>query len=266
MTEPHLRWEASRFYWCVLEAPGWTRAGPMPDGLKGPLAAEVPAPVDALHAVVWPDGAGRLVVCALARTSLLTVGDAISLCPDRVPEHLGGTPTDFNLLVGEFAPGPVVRARRWSHVLAASCFSIVVLLIALGLHRRALRLDAEARSAIELAVARLQSTGLDERSLSREVEAMRESAAGRPLLTPTADASISLARVLAAWPSHADCTTHGITVDTSGVALSLSVPGDPSPLLASLRPPSGWSIDDPRINSSSGVTRLSLTMRPGATR
>src|SRR5690606_17382565 len=46
-----VRWPAARFYWAVLEAPGWTRSGPLPEGLRPELEELAPEPLDSLHAV-----------------------------------------------------------------------------------------------------------------------------------------------------------------------------------------------------------------------
>jgi hypothetical protein len=40
----HETWPMERFYWAVLEAPGYTRAGPLAPGLRPLLDDDVPVP------------------------------------------------------------------------------------------------------------------------------------------------------------------------------------------------------------------------------
>ena len=70
-SQPHQRWPAERFFWALLEAPGYTRAGELPIGLRQALEDEVPA--EDLHAVCAPAADGRLIVCAAPREVLRAV-------------------------------------------------------------------------------------------------------------------------------------------------------------------------------------------------
>src|SRR5688572_9736838 len=111
---PHLRWPAERFYWAVLEAPGWARSGPIADGLRGPLADEVPTSLD-LHGACAPLGDGTVLACAAPASEIEALrATALSLTPESLPDFARGRcdPSVLNLLTGPFEPLPVRRARR----------------------------------------------------------------------------------------------------------------------------------------------------------
>jgi hypothetical protein len=135
----HETWPMERFYWAVLEAPGYTRAGPLAPGLRPLLDDDVPVPGESLHAVGVPLGGGRLLVCAAERERLAGVdAGVLRLTPGDVPEFAGGVDASgLNLLVGEFEPGLLRRARTRRHLLAMAACLLCAALVSVGLLRRA---------------------------------------------------------------------------------------------------------------------------------
>jgi hypothetical protein len=53
-----------------------------------------------------------------------------------------------------------------------------------------------------------------------------------------------------------------VAVSGSSASVSGSVEGDPAPFLKALRPPAGWTMDEPRLNRADAVTRLTMQLRP----
>jgi hypothetical protein len=51
-------------------------------------------------------------------------------------------------------------------------------------------------------------------------------------------------------------------VSEAGATVSVSVEGDPTPFLKAMKPPPGWGMDEPRLNSADKLTRLTLQLRP----
>lgn len=257
-------WPADRFFWAVLEAPGWSRSAPMPLGLAGALADELPVDIDSVHAVATPmsgpNAGGRVLVCAARIAELNDLPDGtLSLAPDSVPT-LGPepvNPADLNLLSGAFKPRPLRRARARSHRCGALSLLLCAVIAATGLGRRAANWNALARHRHEATVRiapDLPATDAEIVSLRARLQGTTGSA------SPPVDAAEDLALVLAGWPSVTACTTHSIAVGAHGASIAIQVEGDPSRFLQALRPPSGWSIDEPRLNSVRGGTRLSLRM------
>lgn len=263
-------WPAKRFFWAVLEAPGWKRSGPLPSCLAGALAEELPVEIASVHAVVAPvdsNGAagpatGSVVVCAARMADLEALpAPMLSLTPHAVPD-LGVAsvePHRFNLLVGAFEPRPVRRARLRTHLCAAATLLLCAAMVALGSTRRA---SAWRTHAEVVRQAAAQSVG-DADSLDAELDRLHAIVAARDgSLAPLNDAAADLARVLAGWPADSACTTHSIAIGPQGASIAIEVEGDPARFLESLTPPPGWTIDEPRLNSIRGGTRLSLRLQP----
>lgn len=261
-------WPADRFFWAVLEAPGWKRCGPMPSGLLGALADELPVDIASVHAVVAAVDAkaaparGIVLVCAARVTDLEHLpAPVLGLTPESVPE-LGVAsvePHRLNLLVGAHEPRAIRRARARAHLCAAATLLLCAGMVALGSTRRA---SAWRSHAEVVRQAEAQAVG-DAASLDDELDRLGAIVAARDgSPAPLNDAAADLARVLAGWPAVAACTTHSIAVGPQGASIAIEVEGDPAPFLQSLRPPPGWTIDEPRLNSIRGGTRLSLRLRP----
>lgn len=256
----HLRWPSERFFWSVLDAPGWTRAGPLPSGLAPGLEDDVPVMFDQLHGVCAPRGDNRVLVCA-ARVDDLRGVDALSLTPDAVPEFGGGvSPGTLNLLVGRFEPRAVRRARRLNHAVAASIVLACAGLAGLGFARRAGYWNLEAQARREAATAMVRAVNpAGPEALSLELAALRRSSTHGSSTPP--DASVALAAVLAGWPAKTPVRTQSILVTPAGASIAVAIEGEPTEFIRSLAPPTGWTVDEPRINSADTATRVFIQMR-----
>jgi hypothetical protein len=262
----HLRWPPERFFWAVVEAPAWRggRSGLLPPGLLVEAADGLPVPIEDLQVVGAACGDGRVVICAARRDEVAAVdAGAVSLTPETLPGcvEADADPSALDLLVGEFEPLVMRRARLRRHAGLAATIVACATLAAIGLGRRADHWDGIATSAREarLELAARAAPGVAPDRLALEVARLRSAAAGG---RPPRDAALTLASLLDAWPRAAAATPQSIVVGDSGVSVSVSVEGEPSAFLGALRPPEGWTLDDPRLNAAGGVTRLTLQMRP----
>jgi len=277
--------DASRLYFAVLEAPGAWRAGPLPEGLAPLLEDCLPAPLQGLHAVVRPLGAGRVLAVAGDAAELAAAGaGAARLVPSAVPEGIASgevvDPGSIDLLVGDLEPAPIraARARRRAALSLAAC--ACCLLAAAGLLRRAgadaerARRDSAAASA--LLAAHAPPTRPNEAGLASAVASARSALASARGAAPAPDAAATLAAVLAAWPGPAPGSPPSpplrpasISVQPDGVSFALLVEGDAAAAAALLRAPPGLLLDEPQISLVPGqaadrppLSRIAVRMRP----
>lgn len=263
----HPRWPAERFYWALVEAPGYTARGELPPGLRPALEEQVPVPVETLHAVVAPASNGALLVCAAAKSELESLaGDALSLTPAALPAFavdLGIAPDDLNLLVGALEPRAIRRGRACRRLAALTAVVLCAALISVGLLRRAehwVRQAAAAETALANLLMRCNQSSADALAL----ELARVERLAQPAEIPSIpDASIALASLLSAWPAQAPSKPQSIAVNPAGISVSVTVEDDPGPFLRAFNPPAGWTLDEPRLNSAGALTRLSLQLRRG---
>jgi len=289
-----MRWPEDKLFWAVLEAAahrGPRSARPLTPGELLLLEPELPVPQDQVHAVALPmaRGGGRgtenrghgngVVLAIAARHADLDALDPriVHLSPASIPacvrEAMNALGIDettdlssINLLVGARTPDVVRRGRQRMHALAALLTLALVLVASVGLHRRVRHWTAlaasDAQQASDLVRAALGSSG-DADQLFLTVGRERSLAQRRAAIERPRDAALDLAGTLSAWPSSASAQVHALTVNSAGVALSLSTEGDPTPFLASLKLPARWTLEEPRLNTLQQTTRVSLTMHPG---
>ncbi|MCC6676320.1 MAG: hypothetical protein IT436_04175 [Phycisphaerales bacterium] len=264
---------ADRFYWAVLDAPGLrsrpgASARPLPPGLLAELADQIPQPLDEVWAVGLPIGDGRMLVCAARRDDLnqLDAG-ARALVPESLPPGIDRALADrlssFNLLVGDFEPAPVRRDRWRRHRAWAGLVVPLAVLVSVGLIRRAAHWSDVARAAEESQsqlAADLLGPGIPleqvNYTLDAELDRLRELARARP--ADPNDASVRLATLLRSWPAVIPSKPQSVSVNDSGVTVSVSVDGDPAPFLSAFKAPEGWALDEPRLNQAGELTRLTL--------
>src|SRR5690606_18898782 len=243
-----LRWPPERFFWAVLDAPGWRRGrGRLPLGLLAEAADELPLPLEDLQVVGVPCGDGRVVICAARRDELVAVdATAVSLTPERLPGCVEADvdPAALELLAGDFEPRAMRRDRLRRHAALAGTIVACATMVAIGLGRRAEHWDGITTAAREARIdlATRAAPGVPPERLAMEVARLRfaaEAAGGRP----QRDAALTLAALLDAWPRAAAATPQSVVVGDSGVSLSVSVEGEPSGFLRDLRTPDGWILE-----------------------
>lgn len=269
MSDGRVTWPAERFYWSVIEASPWSRRGALPAGLRAVLEEDLPLPDDSVHAVCAPLDGGRLVVCAVGRSALSTVEPgARMLTPEQLPPWVEGPadPAALNLLVGEFEPRAARAERTRRHAAAIAALVLTTAFVAIGLSRRAEAWASSAQAAAaetDAALARAAPrTTADQ--LLMEVSRARRLADAAARIRPPADASRSLAALLRAWPTEVPSRPQSLLVSEGAATVSVTVTGDAAPFLSALKPPRGWSMDEPRLNTADNLTRLTLQLRPTA--
>ena len=263
---PMKTWPADRFFWAVLEAPG-VKAGVLPPGLAGELQDELPISVDQLNAVCLPAGEGKLLVCAARRVDLEELAhDSLSLRPQSFPDFLGPmtavAQSAPELLTGRFEPRPLRRERYRRTILVAASILLASALISLGLTRRAAALFHHADAARVAATATIKqvSTGDTPLSLQQDLHHARSAPDRAHNIVPP-DAAESFAALLSEWPSAIPCDATAVSITPTAINLTLLVSDDARPLLAAIKAPAGWRLEEPRLNASGPATRVNLTMR-----
>jgi hypothetical protein len=241
----------------------------LPVGLLAELQDHLPAPVEELFAVGTPAGDGRLFVCAAPRATLEALPRALTrFGPSALPEGAPAEarPAGFNLLAGEFEPGPARSARLRRHLFRLGVFVLESALVLTGTLRRARAYERLAQSSAQAA----RSTAADvlpgpspsPSGLGTELERLeglaRAAAAARVRIEPVR----ALAEILQGWPTQTGAGPQSIVVGEAGAVLSVLVEGDPAGFLGGLRPPDGWSLEQPRLTSAGATTRISLQLRP----
>jgi len=272
----HLRIPADRCFWSLVDAPGVRVTGPLPEALRDELADDLPVDVSELFAVTAPVSSDRLLVCAVRRAYLADIPDsALTLRPDSVPSEFGvsASPEAFNFLVGEYEPGTLKRARLRRHATLAGVVVLSAALVAIGLVRRAHREHVLADTAAQAAdtIARELAPGQGPATallaLDQELTMLRRRTQATGVLAPPQDASVHLAGLLNGWPSSVSSKPQSLSVSPSAIAASVSIETkDTADFLKAMRAPTGWTLDEPRMNTASGLTRVSLTLKPSSPR
>lgn len=262
----NITWPCERFYWAILEGTGWHRAGELPAGLRPLFEDEVPHPGDELHAICIPIDGDRLLVCSARRDELASLDSCVlSLAPESLPSFAEAELelSDLNLLVGQYEPHPLRRARQRWHLASAAAMVLCALLIAFGLDRRAdyhREVSRQASDAHAQFLAEVGPGATVER-LRAEVAALeRSTEIGRRVQLPT-DASLALAELLQGWPTEIEAEPQSLAVSGQSIAMSILLEDEPGRFLEVLKVPPGWTLDQPRLNSIGTRTRLDLRFR-----
>ncbi|CAG0954237.1 hypothetical protein PHYC_00371 [Phycisphaerales bacterium] len=277
----YIDWPAERFYWAVLDCPGVPIFSGRPHaaaGLDLQLAEDLPEPIADLHAVYSRLDERRVLACAARRSDLASLDPrTLSLRPAAPPAFgSDAQPGEIELLVGDFEPAPLRRARmaraRW---VAAAVLGLCTL-GAFGLLRRAGHWDSVASNAAQAARAAAAQALPDEPSdspalvirLRDELDLLRRTRRPSPALAGAADAAVELNHLLAAWPKAQPATTDSLSITPTSLALSVGLDGDAKPFLGELGTPPGWRREEPRISrgSGGGIVQATVQFRREASR
>jgi hypothetical protein len=256
-------WSQDRLYWALLDAPGVLTRGQLPPALFPSLEDQVPVSADSVHAVCRPVSGGRLAVCAVSLGTLATAvpAGATVLRPGDVPDFLRELcrAEDFNLLVGRFEPAASRLARRNLHLRLCATAAMCALLLERRTSRWMVAADSLSQAAQSL--AERVHAGATPESIHDDALRVRELQDTIDRLPKTPDAALTLAAVLLTWPSSVPSSPQSVSVSPEGVSLSVNLTSEPATFLRAFRPPAGWSLDEPRLNSAGDVTRLTLQLR-----
>lgn len=256
----HQSWPPERFYWSVIDGVGLRRPGPLPPGLLSLAADDIPVDVETLHAVGATTDDGRIIVCAVERGHLATLRqDAVSLTPTTTPPGIDIDAAQLELLVGAFEPRSVRRRRFRTHATLAATVLACMLLLTTGLSRRAAHDRETAAKISESRETLLSDAGINPQEIIRLIERSRALAEVRS--SAPRDITPALAALLRNWPDTADASVESMSLGDGRVLASVSLDADPAIFLAAFSPPPGWRLEEPRLNSVRGLTRLSLELR-----
>lgn len=264
-----MNFPAERLFWSVVEAPG-VPGGALPAGLWSALEDDVPVNPELVWAVGAPIDGQRLLVCAALRSDLAAiVTDDGVLTPDRIPESVmsahGDAHKQLNLLVGAFEPVALRNARRRRHLRTAVAGLLCAVLVGIGLERRASAWNTQARdldAATRSVVASVSpSLGWSRDDLEMELRQRKEAAPAA--LNVPGDAALALGALIARWPVQIPAKPQSISASANSASLSVLIPppGDAATFISALKPPEGWSLDEPRLVSVDKATRINLELR-----
>jgi hypothetical protein len=234
-SDRHLVWPAARFYFALLDASALpTSERITEERLRYLLEAELPEPLDDIHAIFRPVGPRRWLACALPRAELARdlPETAITLVPDSIPDPFRSAsetpiaPADLQLLVGDYEPKPVRLARRRTLVAAAAASALALAALLLGFERRiASELGRAEQQRVERSdlVARAlgppsaQQPLPPELRLVAELRALRQTRRQADSVVSVRDVSDVLIDLLARWPRDLPTRTDALIVSEGAV-------------------------------------------------
>lgn len=270
---------SEEFYWSILTldegAPKSRRVRPTRDFLDSLLEEDLPLDLGEVHASYTQLPDGRYLACAAPRALLATLPpEALSLSPQAIPDSLdvdgNGLCSHLNLLTGEFEPRELKRERSKRWTFATTACLACSLLLTIGLARRSASARDSAR-ALDAATIGLAKAALPDKSptlASAAYLTQQELASLRTLRSTEAssirspDAVAPLADLLGHLPRTTSLRTDVLAVTPQTITLNVATDADPQIFLKALTPPSGWSLDEPRLTASrgEGATTLAIQM------
>ncbi|MBX3323471.1 MAG: hypothetical protein KF757_10810 [Phycisphaeraceae bacterium] len=273
-SERDVVWPTDRCYWSVIEWPVRCKDGSAPAGVLHEAAADIPCDADTLHAVAACDGRGQTIVCAAPTSDIGHVWsdpstrNVISLHPAALPDWLNSDldPSRLNFLVGRYAPRSLTRRRTVGHAVYAAALLVCAAMTALGLERRAQAHHASANRGQAAIEQMLAHANVDAKALERELVQRQDRQQLASALALPADATTTLALVLSAWPDATDAFVESINVAEADIQIAVSTSVDPATLLEAISAPAGWRLEEPRLSSARGLSRIALRLRPDDTR
>jgi len=188
-----------------------------------------------------------------------------AVTPSGIPDEIKApiTPLSFNLLVGEFEPAPVRKARTRRRQLAFTTVALCLSLFSIGAIRRSHHARAaggDAGRQAELLLAAFSPDHHEETLAARaKVSQQASDAAKQTKVAP--DAALLLESLLKKWPGTTKCAPQSVAVTPDGVSIGVLVEGDAAPFVKSLVPPAGMTLDEPRVTSLGPTTRINLHLR-----
>ncbi|GEM_PF-1304172 len=279
---PIIRVPAVRLFWAVFDAPLLARSrskricalGPLPAGLLSNFTDQVPISTEELHAVgsFLPDG--RVVACAMRKHELDAVNEHVmALVPESIPAELtadGLNPFSLNLLVGEFEPKSIRRARARKCAGAAGLLAALLAIVCIGSLRRTEHAKAVTKQRARATTALLKQagpTGTTAMTLQTELDRLRQSASIDPTRLRPPDAAANLQKILGLWPRGTSARPQTITIGPDGASLAVIISegeASTSPtgeFIKAIKAPDGWRLDEPSLASVGNQTRVNLRMR-----
>ena len=270
----HVAFPPERFYWALLDASkvaGSRRA--REEALSYLFEAQLPEPLEAVHAVYHDVGNGQMLACGIPKEVLRNeVAPAVvTLTPQTIPQFLG-VEVDLaalNVLVGEFTPKSVRDVRRrllWQATgLATACVALLVV----GLERRCAVYESQQDEA-GAATSQLYERALGYKStgatlppalqLQAELRVLRKTRVESPSTAPLRDAALALSQLCALWPRDAHAEVDSLQVTVSSLHVQGEVPAneDAQALASALANIPGFRAEIPSVHGSEAGVRFTL--------
>jgi len=270
-----------RLFWAIVEAP--PRGRRWRSAEIAALAEElIPASVEALHIVERRLRDGRTVVCAIEIEELRSrCSGLLELIPEEVPDLVRARvdepldPRRFDLLVGDFTPPEVMRAKRRLTVAVASIAALLTIALAAGFvvrgmaARRALETVDARRSEIVGAVIAQGASGTQS-VLPPElhlIAELRELSSTRSSTLPRLDDPSSMASsVFGAWPRGVNARLDRAKVAPNSVSLEgwAEDSGDAQRIADALGALPGVRLEPPQVRAGSDGVTFTILLSPSS--
>lgn len=255
-------------YWAVFEMPGFggTPQRPAlivdrPTECDEAAALLIPEDTLALHFAYYAIGDGFVLAIGMNRAEVqrLHASSTLRAVPRAVPNidpRLNKVlASELNLLVNEFEPVPLRRARRCLVVARTACILCLVAVVLLGLELRSVRALHTAETDAAATSKLISDAGLGtEQALQSELRRLR--LGQRPSDgTPASKSPLSaMQAVLGAWPRGAQSPhvrTENLVVAPESVTLALTAESraDAATIIAALKLVPGWTLQQPQMLS-----------------
>lgn len=277
-----LRPKPEEFVFAVLESRRSWKEALLPsaaaEAWRYGLETRIPFDADQLQAVFLRTGPGTVLACGMTHErieQLCAVNpELVSLAPDSLPEWLMGEaqavePARLNLLTGPHTPISVRRRQAITVMRVALCLGLALLLLAVGLERRATHQQREAAIALGNARERAAAILLIDPDNPRlgalvtsELRTLRATRRGPPIELDSPDTAAHAAILLAHWPGGSQ--TERLTIGAGGVTLSAWCPSsiETDGLIAGLERAPEWTITSQTVREASGGYQVQLSLVP----
>lgn len=270
-----IRLPPGRFYWGMLDGGALPRNPSRRETRLGYLFESVlPVPVESIHAVYAPLDSGRVVACGIDRGALSEHAGALVLGPDGPPDLFPEDvdPRSLNLLVGEFEPRAIRRAR--ARLVSIVCAGVMLLALTIGwgqlrraaAHAERARSLSDATAAVYDRVLPPSTSALPPAArLTAELRSLDRTRGEKKGIAGPTEIAPTLAAMLASWPSGLHVTTDAITASPTAITLAVRLPDEPAAerFERELRAPEGWRLSQPSVQRERDGITVRVRMEPG---
>jgi hypothetical protein len=284
----HLTEPGSTFYWVRVSCPADVRSAAellLPrhrHRIEEQLELAVLPPLDTLAWTGTAEDEASILVCLQERATVRAARQtgATHYGPSELPKDVRATmdAATINLLAGQFAPLPIVNARRRINVVFMTMVLLVGLALAWGFERRLQHHRDVAQVSLTQAAELARSVGLS--SLTDLRASRYHLVATRQRLTAgsNVDAGLTLTALLLAWPSGPEAPilmTDSVSIGDDLMVLQVNAMSrdDATQLTEQLSvvpelpdmpghvPAGNWVLGQPQISTVSGMPKSSYPLR-----
>ncbi len=266
---------AEHLYWASLNASTLTgqsvRSAAARRRLGFAFERYLPVPIEQVHAVYVRSG-DAIIACGIdwSRLNPLLEQGILRIEPESLPRWLNADaqPLEFNLASFEATPPHIIQAGNRLAATSAIAASLVLLIVAFGINRRANTLDettAGLRVASNQAITNQIGSGLagqlPQLRLTAELRRLRSLESSSSHYNGAADAVPTLVAAFEAWPT--DIVTHTESLTATGSTLRMRTRHENTAtadaFAAAWKPePARWTTQQPGMSTQRGQVQLEL--------